>query len=318
LSDLPDRIGPYRPLERIGAGGFGIVYLARDHGKILAVKAFESRFNGMINNRELRLRMRREVEIMQRVTSPHVARVVAFDLDSHPPYVVTHYVEGVSLADEIEANGPLSDDRLGCLAGGLAQALLEIHAAGCVHRDLKPANVMLAEGDVPVVIDFGISHEIGATRITQVGAAGTNGYIAPELIMDEPPAPPADVFAWGATVVYACTGRPAFPGRTPDAVLNNVLAHDPDLGGIPEPLSGLLAEALAKSPADRPTAHELVQRLAAFDRGRIRTQPDRDGRPAPGPAPAHRLRRIGLSILTWLAVGCLAGLLSAYVILWLF
>jgi serine/threonine protein kinase len=318
LPDLPDRIGPYHPLERIGAGGFGVVYLARARGMILAVKVLETRLNGTINNRELRLRMRREVEITQRITSPHVARVVAFDLDCQPPYVVTRYVEGASLADEVEENGPLDGDRLGHLARGLAEALQEIHAAGCVHRDLKPANVMLAEDDIPVVIDFGISHEIGATRITQAGAAGTNGYIAPELIMDEPPAPPADVFAWGATIVYACTGRRAFPGRTPDAVLNNVLSHDPDLGGVPEPLAGLLAQALAKSPADRPTAHDLVQRLAALNRGRTRTQPDREDHPAPSTAPAHRLGRIALSILAWLAVGGVAGLLGAYVVIWLF
>jgi serine/threonine protein kinase len=315
LSDLPDRIGPYRPLERIGAGGFGVVYLARDQGRILAVKVIDPRLTGMINDRELRQRMRREVETMQRITSPHVAQVVTFDLDCRPPYVVTRYVEGASLAEEIAQNGPLDADRLARLAHGLAEALQEIHAAGCVHRDLKPANVMLAENDMPVVIDFGISHEIGATRITQAGAAGTHGYVAPELIRDEPPAPPADVFAWGATIAYACTGRQAFPGRNPDAVLNSVLTHDPDLAGIPEPLAGLLADALAKSPADRPTAEDLVERLAIPDQDY--TRPDPREPPAPGGEPA-RLGQITLMVLAWLAVGGVAGLLGAYVIIRLF
>jgi predicted Ser/Thr protein kinase len=265
LYELPEAIGPYRPLELIGEGGFGVVYLVRNRGTLLAVKVLNPYVNGTIGGDELRARLRREVETMQRVVSPHVAEIVDFDLDSRPPYIVTRYVQGLPLRDLVSQDGPLDSDRLFLLATGLAEALTAIHASACVHRDLKPANVMMVEEKDPVIIDFGIAHEIDATRITRTGATGTVGYMAPELILGGTAGPPVDIFAWAATVAYASTGRRAFSGDNEAASNHQILTGEPDLRGVPEGLSELLAEALARDPADRPMAQELLRRLAELE-----------------------------------------------------
>ncbi len=262
-SDMPAAIGPYRPLERIGAGGFGTVYLARgDDGRMLAVKVLDARL-WEVDGAALKRRVEREVETMHRVRSRYVAEVVDHDLDADPPYLVTQYVAGLSLDAVVARNGALRAERILRLARGLAQALADIHAAGCVHRDLKPRNVMMQAGD-PVVIDFGVAHDVEATRLTRDGATGTPGYMAPELLTGGDAGPPVDVFGWAATVGYAATGRHVFPGDNEQARHWRVMNGQPDLHDVPEALVPLLREALAVDPADRPDSAALLDRLAAL------------------------------------------------------
>ncbi len=252
---IPDRLGPYRLRERLGEGGMGAVYLARDRERrMVAVKVLHSRVAEEPNARR---RLAREVEAMRRVRSPFVAEVLDADVTGKFPYIVTRYVPGHTLDDVVRRQGPLPGWALERLASGLAQALAAVHAAGVVHRDLKPGNVMLHDGD-PVVIDFGIAHTGDATRLTQTGMfMGTPGYLAPEVIEGQPSSEASDIHSWGATIAYAATGRPPFGSGSFENIFYRIVQGNADIAGVPGPLAQLVSAALSRDPRSRPTAASL-------------------------------------------------------------
>ena len=261
LESLPRKIGPYRVLEKIGEGGMGVVYLARDAvNREVAIKVLGPAVAG---DPAARLRLAREVETMRRVSSPHVAAVLDADLDGPSPYIVTRYVPGQTLEAAVREHGPLRGAALQRLAGGLAEALAAIHAAGVVHRDLKPGNVMLDDGQ-PVVIDFGIAHLQDSTRLTKTGLVmGTPGYLSPEIIEGKEASGASDVHSWGTTMAYAATGRQPYGTGDFQTVFFRVLAGKPELAGVPPELLPLVTAALATDPLSRPTARSLVSLCAA-------------------------------------------------------
>jgi serine/threonine protein kinase len=257
--EMLERVGPYRLQSRIGAGGMGEVFLAlAPEGQTVAVKLLHAGGDAADA-----ARLRREAATVRRVRGPYVAEVLDTGQVGDRPYVVTRYVQGRPLDTVVGADGPLRGSALDRLAQGLALAIDAVHAAGVVHRDLKPPNVMLVDGR-PVLIDFGIAYAAAATRVTETGAmVGTVGYIAPEVLRDEPAGAPADVFGWAATVTYAATGRPAFGTGSIERIFARVLRGDVDLTDVPSRLRPLVTAAFATDPARRPTAAELVTRLAA-------------------------------------------------------
>lgn len=253
--------GPYRLLSPLGKGGFGEVHLALDaEGRTVAVKVLHPHIAA---DGSAITRLAREVETMLRVRGPHIAEVLDASLSGERPYIVTRYVPGRALST-IVSEGPVDDDAdLLRLARGLAEALVAIHGAGIVHRDLKPANVMLADGE-PFLIDFGIASALDLVSVTDTGAVvGTPGYLAPEVLEGRDAGPPADVFAFAATVAYAATGRPIYGLGPAPAVAYRVVHHEPDLSGVPSWLVPILRDALATDPAARPTAAQLLTRLGA-------------------------------------------------------
>ncbi|HEY3954872.1 MAG TPA: serine/threonine-protein kinase [Streptosporangiaceae bacterium] len=260
---MPEQLGPYHLLEKIGEGGMGVVHLARDPaGKQVAVKVLRP---GVAEDPDARRRLSREFEMMRRVRSPFVASVIDADVTGPQPYVVTRYVAGPSLDQMIGATGPLRGRALERLAWGLAEGLAAVHAAGVVHRDLKPGNVVMA-GGVPVLIDFGIAHAPDATKITQTGMfMGTPGYLAPEIVEGQPSGPSADVHAWGSTVAFAATGRPPFGTGTYETIFYRIVSGKPDLTGIPRKLLPMVTAALTRDPAARPAAVQLSTECAALD-----------------------------------------------------
>jgi serine/threonine protein kinase len=259
----PERLGPYRVVRQLGQGGMGVVYLATDAaGQSVAVKALHP---GMAQEENARRRLAREVETMHRVTSQYVAKVLGADLDGDPPYIVTRYVPGPTLDAVIATGGAMTGAALKRLAYGLAQALSAVHAAGVVHRDLKPGNVMISDGE-PVVIDFGIAQLAETTRLTMTGMfMGTPGYLAPEVIEGKDSGSASDLHSWGATVAFAATGRPPFGTGSYEAIFFRIVHGQPDLDTLPLPLRLMVMRALARDPAARPTAPELVQWASALD-----------------------------------------------------
>jgi predicted Ser/Thr protein kinase len=260
---MPDRLGPYRLLDRIGEGGMGVVYLARDaEHRSVAIKVLRPSVAGDPNARR---RLAREVETMRLVRSPFVAEVIDTDVTGDMPYIVTQYVPGRTLDEVVRENGPVQGVSLARLAGGLAQALAAIHGAGVVHRDLKPGNVMLVNGQ-PVVIDFGIAQALDSTRLTMTGMfMGTPGYLSPEVIEGQQSSRASDVHAWGATVAYAATGRPPFGTGSYETIFYRIVNGSPDLAGVAAPMLPLLTAALGREPARRPSAEQLGAAAAALD-----------------------------------------------------
>ncbi|GIH96861.1 protein kinase [Planobispora siamensis] len=253
----PQHVGVYRLAGVLGEGGQGTVYLGHDpSGRRVAVKVLHAR---MAAEDVVRQRFEREADLARRVAAFCTAQVLAAGVSDGRLYLVSEYVPGPSLHQLVAAEGPRTGGGLHRLAVATATALSAIHRTGIVHRDFKPANVIMGpEG--PVVIDFGIARalEAGTTRSALVGSPG---YMAPEQLSGHSASPASDVFAWAATMVYAATGRPAFAGQHPAAVMGAVLHNAPDLSGVPEGLRPLLASCLAKDPAARPGAAQVLTAL---------------------------------------------------------
>ncbi|MFF2211979.1 serine/threonine protein kinase [Streptomyces antibioticus] len=252
----PRRVGPYRVVGRLGSGGMGTVYAAvTAAGERVAVKVVHP---AQAADDEFRARFRREVQLSQRVTGPCLVPVRDADTQTATPWLVTPYIPGLTLDGHVTANGPLAGGRLYALAAGTAAALAAVHAQGVVHRDVKPQNVILAPSG-PQVLDFGIAHALDGTSVTRTGVmTGTPGWISPEHYRTGAVGAPGDVFAWGALLAYAATGRLPFGGGAADAVAFRVMQAEPDLDGVPANLRRLVEQALSKEPSERPTAAELA------------------------------------------------------------
>ncbi|MEU4063554.1 protein kinase [Streptomyces wedmorensis] len=258
----PGRVGPYRVVGRLGAGGMGTVHAALDpEGRRVALKLIHP---AQADDDEFRARFRREVELSRRVSGPCLVPLLAADTDAATPWLATAYVPGHTLGHHISTQGPLAGAHLYALAAGTAAALSAIHDVGVVHRDVKPANVILAPSG-PRVVDFGIAHALDGTSVTRTGVmTGTAGWISPEYYRTGAAGTPGDVFAWGALTAYAATGRLPFGTGAPDVVAFRVMSAEPDLTGTPDDLLALVTSALAKEPADRPTAAALAERCTAL------------------------------------------------------
>jgi hypothetical protein len=255
----PTVIGPYTLLSRLGAGGMGTVYLAEDRGgRLVAVKVVRP---DLASNEEFRRRFRAEMAAVRRVAPFCTAEVLDADADARLPYMVTEFIEGIRLDLEVSARGPLRPSILTGTAVGVATALTAIHRAGLVHRDLKPSNVILSLSG-PRVIDFGIAQALDGTvaNPTRWGF-GSAGWMAPEQVNGEPIGPAADVFTWGILIAYAGTGRHPFGEGSDLDVTYRIVSAEPDLDGLHAPIEKLVAVALAKRPADRPTARDLLLQL---------------------------------------------------------
>ncbi|QYC38630.1 Serine/threonine-protein kinase AfsK [Nonomuraea coxensis DSM 45129] len=260
----PPHLGSFRLSGRIGEGGQGIVYLGvNDEGERAAIKLLHVKFSG---DTIARSRFARELKAAQRVASFCTARVMEADLDGDTPYIASEYIEGRSLRELIETDGPLSGTPLDRLAIGTATALTAIHHAHIVHRDFKPDNVLIA-ADGPRVVDFGIARIIDSTGTITSRAIGTPAYMAPEQIAGDEIGPYTDVFSWGATITFAATGTTVFEGKSIATVLNRILNHEVDVAMLPEPLRGVVAGALAKAPAERPSADQILLRLLGQSTG---------------------------------------------------
>ncbi|MEU6792176.1 serine/threonine-protein kinase [Nonomuraea wenchangensis] len=230
----PERLGGFWLAGRLGAGGRGVVYDAYDDdGRRHVVTVPRGEAPG-----------RR----YERVSCPRLAEVVAVGVDGRVPYVVAEYVDGPDLRRAVELHGPYAGEELLALADALGEALEALHAAGLTHRGLNPESVLLA-ADGPKVIELGLP---AAGTVD-----GTFTYLAPETLTCGEAGAAADVFAWGAVVLFAATGHDPFAGGSLGGVMHRLLTVDPDLSVLPDGLRELVGSALAKDPAERPEASRL-------------------------------------------------------------
>ena len=249
-----ETIRQYVLTRKLGEGGMGVVYEARDErlGRLVAIKRVRT-FSG---DATLRDRLVREARTAAGISHPNICQVYELGEVGGELFVVMELLDGETLAARV-ARAPLAVNEALQITLGILAALEAMHARGIVHRDLKPSNVFLTQHGVKL-LDFGLARPPAVEAelaVTNPGTIlGTPRYMAPEMLSDEPIGPPTDIFCLGAILFEMLTGRPAFAGSTLPAVYNAVLTEQPPpLVGEADVIAAdrVIQRALAKRPVDR-------------------------------------------------------------------
>lgn len=273
------QLGHYEIRQVLGKGGFGVVLKGFDERlhRVVAIKVLAPAYAA---HGAARKRFVREARAAAAVKNEHVVGIYEVQQDAEPPYLVMECIEGISLQDKIDRQGPLGLKEILRIGMQMAEGLAAAHKQGLVHRDIKPANILLENGVERVKItDFGLARAVDDASVTQSGTvAGTPMYMSPEQAEGLPIDHRSDLFSLG-TVLYAmCTGHPPFRASGTHAVLKRVIEAAPRPireinSDIPEWLCDIIARLHAKKPEDRfQTAKEVAEllgeRLADVQAGR--------------------------------------------------
>ncbi|GAA4903778.1 serine/threonine-protein kinase [Actinomycetospora succinea] len=256
-----ETFGPYRLEERIGRGGMGEVFRAFDTSRQRTV-AVKRLHGGLADDGDYQERFRRESRTAARLSSPHVIPIHDFGTIDGRLYIDMRLVSGVDLAEEIERGGRLEPRRAVEIVRQTADALDAAHDDGLIHRDVKPSNVLLTQHrgrDFVYLVDFGIVRAMGGdtkSSLTGTGSAiGTLAYMAPELFVGREMDRRVDVYALGCLLFEAIAGRPPFVSEGPGLMYDHLNETPPRLSevapGSPPALDAVLAQAMAKDPAQR-------------------------------------------------------------------
>jgi predicted Ser/Thr protein kinase len=281
----PREVGGYGLVGRLGEGGQGVVFLAvSSAGTRVALKVLPATTDSQVRSRFLK-----EVAAAQRVARFSTAQVLDAGIFERRPFIVSEYVDGPSLVEVVEQDGPRGGSALERIAVATLTALGAVHAAGMVHRDFKPANVLLGP-DGPVVIDFGLATVPGMTTTGLSGQAamGTPAYMAPEQLAGERVTAAADMWSWAVSMTFAGTGKLPFSGESLTAMAFAILNGEPSVGRLPEPLGSLVRRCLSKDPAARPSARDALSELVAAGAQPMGPLPPRAEAPGPPQAEAPR------------------------------
>ncbi|HLJ92894.1 MAG TPA: protein kinase [Gemmataceae bacterium] len=273
---LPQHVGGYEILERVGRGGMGVVYRAR-HVTLRRVVALKMLLSGAFADREERLRFRAEAEAVACLQHPNIVQL--FDLGEHDagtgaprPYFTLEFVDGDSLATRLGGR-PQAPAQATAWLEPLARGVHHAHEHGLVHRDLKPSNVLLTREGQPKICDFGVAKRLqGSDLKTMSGMlVGTAEYMAPEQADGKAViGPAADIYALGALLYAMLTGRPPFQGAGTFDTLEQVRTREPVAPrslqpSVPRDLETICLKCLQKEPARRyATALALAEDLRRF------------------------------------------------------
>ncbi len=269
----------YRVEKRLGAGGMGEVFLARDLalGRMAAVKVLASTLSA-----EARARLVREAEASARLQHPAIATFFEAGESDGVAFLAMEFVSGETLRDRLRV-GPLPFPQALSLTASLLEALVHAHAAGVIHRDIKPENIMVTGDNLGKLLDFGIavvqggapaSEDATEAALTAPGSViGTLGYMSPEQLRGQPLDERSDLFSLGAVLYEAIEGRAAFPGETAADRIASILAADVaslTASGVPPETRVVLARALARDPERRyPSAAAFLTELRALGSGEL-------------------------------------------------
>ncbi|TDC68884.1 serine/threonine protein kinase [Actinomadura sp. GC306] len=293
--------GRYRLTSLLGRGGMGAVWHARDERLDREVAVKELRLPERLTEEQRRTwsaRLDREARAAARLKHPGIVTVHdRITGEDGRPWIVMELVHGRSLADLVEAEGPLPPHRVAQIGLQVLDALRAAHRAGITHRDVKPANVLL-ESQRVVLTDFGIAAVDGDATLTRTGAViGTPAFMSPEQVRGLEAGPASDLWSLGATLYAAVEGRPPFDGANTGAVFVAIATEDPPPAVRAGALGPTIMALLQRDADRRPTGEQLRAGLA-----HLAQEPAVAPAPAAGPAPPRRRRGRPVLIATAVAV----------------
>src|SRR5215510_1615029 len=276
----PEKISHYRILEKLGAGGMGVVYLAEDLklGRKVAIKVLSHEFT---TNRDRLHRFEQEASAASNLNHPNILTIHEMGVDDERHYIATEFIDGVTLRRKMAAS-QLETHEILDIAVQVASALEEAHSAGIVHRDIKPDNIMVRRNGYVKVLDFGLakltetldrgpSDAEASTRVlvqTDAGVVmGTSHYMSPEQARGKPVDARSDIWSLGVVMYELVTGRTPFEGETSTDVIVAITQKEPPplarfAPNVPPELDWIVMKALRKDRDERyQTIKELITDL---------------------------------------------------------
>jgi hypothetical protein len=248
-------IGNYRIVEKIGAGGMGVVYKAIDTqlDRVVAIKALSPEFSG---NATLLERFRGEARAQAQMNHPNLATLYAFLVQDNVAYMVMEFVDGETFHAMLARRGPIPAEEAVPLFRQALAGIGHAHRLGIVHRDIKPSNIMLNREGVVKVMDFGLAKVTGDHGVTRTGVRlGTAYYMSPEQILAKPVDARSDIYSLGATLYEILTAQTPFHADSEFQILNDHVNTPPPppsrLCEIPRGIENAVLKALAKNPEHR-------------------------------------------------------------------
>jgi serine/threonine protein kinase/Tfp pilus assembly protein PilF len=249
-------VSHYKIIERLGGGGMGVVYMAKDLrlDRVVALKFLPA---DMTRDSDAKQRFVQEAKSASALDHTNICTI--HEIDETPDgqiFIVMAFYDGETVKKKIE-RGPLKLDEALGLAIQVAQGLAKAHVSGMIHRDIKPANVMVTRDGVAKIVDFGLAKLTGMSRVTRTGTSvGTVAYMSPEQAQGETVDYRSDIWSLGAMIYEMVTGQPPFRGDYETAVMYSILNAQPEpmtglRTGVPMELERIVEKAMAKSPAER-------------------------------------------------------------------
>ncbi|MBG0856477.1 serine/threonine protein kinase [Streptomyces spinoverrucosus] len=263
--------GRYRLLSPLGEGGMGTVWRARDEvlHREVAVKEVRA-LAGLpaADVERMYARLEREAWAAARVANRNVVTVYDVATDEGRPWIVMELVRGVSLADSLDAEGPLPPQRAAHIGAEVLSALRAAHEAGVLHRDVKPANVLLSNDGRVVLTDFGIATVEGSSALTMTGeVVGSPEFLAPERALGRTPGPESDLWSLGVLLYAAVEGHSPFRHDTPISTLRAIVDDELPQPHRAGPLTPVIEGLLRKDPVERLSPQRAEQDLRLIGAG---------------------------------------------------
>ena len=245
----------YRILREVGTGGMAQVYLAEDGNdkRLVAVKVLYPQFGEDLSYVQ---RFKREAKLASALTSPHIVRVLDYGADRDVYYLIMEYIAGQDLRDKLDGIGQFVwRDALEML-DQIASALEHASDFGIVHRDIKPQNLMVEDGGLLKVLDFGIARVDALPSLTQSGFVGSPYYVSPEQAMGEPVDVRSDIYSSGVVLYEMLSGDIPFDAKSPWSVISKHISSEPppinfSEDDVPQDVQNLMARMIAKRPESR-------------------------------------------------------------------
>lgn len=303
------RLGHYRILEKIGAGGMGVVYRALDERleRDVALKILPA---GALADDVARKRLHREACALAKLNHPHIAVIHDFGTQEGVDFLVMEYLPGITLGEKLKESSFPEEETIR-LGAQLAEGLAAAHEQGVVHRDLKPGNLRLASDGSLKILDFGLAKllradsdpDVTATLTAASDALGTAPYMAPEQLRGEPAGTRTDIWALGAVLYEMATGQRAFPENQRVRLIDAILHQAPQAPRIVNPrlssgLEKIILRALEKRPQRRyQSAREVLADLKRLGANAPPSATSRPRRPSRRPPKSGAVRIRSLVVL---------------------